>query len=389
MARVLIGWELGAGTGHLNFVAQAARALQANGHQVTLALQHRDGFGLDVDLSFGFTSAPRWPGLDRRIAGAKPDATIGDTLARFGLDEPGCVARLIREWDQILAATMPDLVVAQFAPALLLAARGRVASVQIGTGYSCPPGHSGHFRRIGAQTPAFDEARLLATLNHELADSARAPLSSLPEIFAADHDLVCSLALLDPYASDRIAPRAAPLMRAAAPARVATPGDEVFVYGSNDIAPDDPFWLGLARSGLPIRIHVAQPSTALRAHCAALGLDLSAAPQPMATIAARSRLLVSHGSHGFVCAALFAGLPQMIVYFDLEKQLSAAAVQRAGLGAGQHLGRLIADPFARSLCQLYDDAPRAQRCRDAAQQFHAEAGYDAIARIVSLADAAR
>lgn len=389
MARVLIGWELGAGTGHLNFVAHAARALHAGGHQVALALQHRHGLALGDDQIASFTAAPRWPGLDQPMAARKPDATIGDILARFGLGAPGCVARMISAWDAILADTRPDLVIAQFAPALLLAARGRVASVQLGTGYACPPAHPDRFRRLGAQTPAFDEAQLLAALNQDLVLAERAPLDRLPTIFAADHDLVCGLALLDPYAEERITPRAAPLMRDSAPAVAETPGDEVFVYSSNHIAPDDPFWLGLARSSLPIRLHVAQPSDALCAQCATLGLRLEAQPQPMAKIAARSKLIVSHGSHGMVSAGLFAGLPQMIVYFDLEKQLSAAALQRAGLGVGQHLGRLIADPFARSLRQLYDDAPRGQRCRDAAQQFHAEAGFDAIARIVSLAGNAR
>jgi UDP:flavonoid glycosyltransferase YjiC (YdhE family) len=163
------------------------------------------------------------------------------------------------------------------------------------------------------------------------------------------------------------------MLRGGVPA-LASGGDEVFVYTPDQVTIEAALWDGLARSGLPVRVHVPGADADLRRAIAAKGLQVEAAPVPFATIAERSRLLISHGGHGFVCSALLAGLPQVICHFDLEKLMHARAITHLGLGGMVPMRQIEPEAFAASLVEVYRNDALAARARAAAPAFRSR--YD-------------
>jgi UDP:flavonoid glycosyltransferase YjiC (YdhE family) len=309
---------------------------------------------------------------------------MGDILARLGCGESELVGALLRAWRQLLAAIRPDVVVAEFAPWLLLAARGRLPSVAGGTGFDTPPSDMASFPSLTGRPAAFDEASTLKGVNRALAALGSEPLAALPAMFAVDRELAGTYRELDPYAGERRQKLIRPALPLPAPEIAAGNGEEIFVYGPEMLKPDAPIWQGLAAARLPIRVHVPGVGEGYRQALRDLGFAVEAEPLPFATIARRSRLVVSHGGHGFVCSALLAGLPQVVCPYDLEKSVYARAVTKLGLGGFVPLAQIRPEAFAASLVKLYRDDALVARARAAAPGFHAR---HAVSMQQDMADA--
>ena len=146
--RILLGWQIGENRGHVARLDALGRALRRGSHALVWAVSRidlLDGVALAGEPAF---QAPRWPGQHPVvIASQKPRAhrSMADTMADLGLGRAGAFGQLLRGWDAILAATRPDVLFADFAPALIAASRGRVPSVAAGIGFAVPPGHLPRF----------------------------------------------------------------------------------------------------------------------------------------------------------------------------------------------------------------------------------------------------
>lgn len=387
MARILIGWELGANMGHVARMRDLVDALLARGHHVAIALQRIDALNFAEDRRLRLWQAPVWPRLLANTARptAGEPATIGDILFRLGLGRHGTLSALLGGWDAILAAERPDLVISDFAPALLMAARGRIRSIAIGTGFTCPPASGPHFPPLGAAKPAIAEDELLDTVDAELAIAGRPPLETLPALFASDDQLICSFRELDPYRSVTGRTHFAPQVMPPVAAPNGAGGDEIFVYGFTLIGASATLWQALAACGHRVRVHLPDPTPEHLAVMRAGGLIFEPKPLPFPLIAQRSRIVVSHGGLGFASSALLAGLPQVVTFYDLEKRLTAEALEEGGLGIGTLLYDLDATAFGQLLGQAMANDAMAARCRDAAAAFHSRMERTADARILDIA----
>lgn len=375
MARFLLGWELGANRGHIERLSAIANRLASDGHSVAVALQRidggRGGFADGVEL----WQAPVWPRLLVNVSGigGSRAASMGDILVRLGLDRAETLAALIGGWDSILRAVRPDVVIADFAPALLCAARGRVPSIGAGTGFERVPAHMAEFPSLGGGAKAYDESTTLAAANAGLRLAGRAPVAALPALMGADVSLAGVFAELDVYSRWRTEPVIAPNIAQPLPPVAGGGGDELFVYGFERMSAESELWPGLAASGLKVRVHVPNAPAPLVEAITRAGLMFEPEPLPFAEIVRRSALVASHGGHGFVCSALVAGLPQVVVHYDLEKRGYGAGVRKAGLGGEVALGAIKAAPFAESLRRIFDDAGLRDRARKAAVSFRERA----------------
>ncbi len=369
MARILIGWELGASRGHAARIVALAHALRGEGHEVSLALQRLDALTPGAARDLPVWQAPVAPrlmvGVGRPAKG--PPAGMADLLARAGMDDPGIVAAMIRGWRQLIDAIRPALVIAEFAPFLLLAARGRLPALAVGNGFTLPPAAMDSFPALIETAPGVDQSDLLQQINAGLADAEAAAITTLPQVFGAERSVPATFAELDPYPAERRETRALP--QSIDFDAAAGDGAEIFVYAPERIEPDAPLWRGLGMAGLPVRVHVPRGGDALRDALTNLGIHFEPAPLPFTEIAQRSRLLVSHGAHDFVCAGLAAGLPQVVCHYDLEKLLCGLALARTGLGGHAPLGAIDPEAFSASLGQLYRDDGLADRAKAAAPGF--------------------
>jgi hypothetical protein len=368
MARILLGWELGANRGHAIRLAMLGRTLREAGHDIAFAVSRLDTMrGHDV----GGATIWQAPLSSRLLAGAarvtKVPAGMADILARIGMDDSGVVASVVAAWRQLFTAARPDLVIADFAPFLLLAARDRIPSVSVGTGFSSPPAHMTTLPPLLQDVAGVDQWALVAMVNTALAELGDPPIAALPEVFAADRSIVATFAELDPYAGDRGTALAYP--DTTDPDVEAGEGEEVFVYFTDMLGADSPLWQGLAMSGLKVRVHIGLGDEKARAGIAAHGFAVEPRPLPFRQIAARSRLLLSHGGHGFTCDGLAAGLPHVICHYDLEKWSHGLALARAGLGGHVALRSIQPRAFADSLVRVFHDDALAARVRAAAPGF--------------------
>ena len=371
MARILIGWELGGGRGHLVSMKLISQALIDRGHQVTLAALRTD-VPLTMPPGVAMVQAPVWPGLLGSVgSGEGRVATIVDVLARLGLERRGVLGGMIGAWEALISITRADLVIADYAPALLAAAHGRLPSISVGPGFQVAPADTDPIARLGRGAPGHDERDLIDTVDAELRAAGRPPLPHLAALFATDAALIASFPELDPYRrDDRTARFIAPGLDGV-PRPGAGKGDEIFVYANNPIQANKPFWQALVSTRLPIRAHIPGIDTSLRVAIAAMGVTVEPRPVPIDRIVARSRLCINHGAHGIICAMMLGGVPQLMLPLDLEKRLHSEAVARAGLGIVPAIDADTVTNLAGQLRGAYDDEAMAERTRAAAPGFHA------------------
>lgn len=293
---------------------------------------------------------------------------MGDILAVLGLGRPGAAAAMIRAWRGLIDAVRPDAIAADFAPGLLLASHGCVPVADIGTGFPQPPPELDLFPSLTGEPAVEDEAQLLDRVNAALAGEGLARRRSLPGIFMADRTLLLSFAELDPYRQWRDRPHVSPLDELPG---LAGGGDELFAYlrgaGRLPLA----FWNGLVRSGLRIRLHdpTLAPADVDQLRRAGVTVELDKVPQP--AIVARSRMILSEAGHGLASMALCAGLPMILMPYDIEKRCIATAFAELGLGAVLSLEGLDADAVAARLRAIFEDEALVARARAAAPGFRA------------------
>lgn len=390
MARILIGWELGANSGHTVKLADIARELAARGHETVFALQQIG----TAPAGAAVWQAPLWPvqiATLARNAAATP-STMGDILAVLGLGDGAAMRSMLRAWDGILRAVQPDIVVAEFAPGLMMAARARVPVLALGTGFSLPPPQLPIFASLTGKPAVQDEARLLAGLNAALAANDRAPLDHLPQIFLSDRELVAAFREMDPYREWRQSVHGAPSVMPV-PAVASGQGDELFVYMNGLERWPDGFWQGLVDARLKVRVYDPRLNAADVGTLERAGLILERAPVPFHRIVARSRLVMSHGGLGMAASSLLGGMPMLFVPFDIEKRMVSASVVELGLGVRLDFEHIAAPRLAGVLRETFHDAGLAERARAAAPGFRArmtrtceQETADTIEQMLGLAD---
>ena len=373
MSRILLGWELGANRGHVERLIPISKRLLDDGHVVALALQQIDSAGLDRDPRLTLWQAPVWPRLlvNNLQDSRRNVATMGDILAQLGLDRPGCLAAMVSGWDAIFAAFRPDVVVADYAPALLAAAKGRIASISVGDYFSCPPAELEHFPSLTGAPNAYDEDELLDIVDADLASVGRPALAGLPALFAADRVMVGNFAELDAYRALRTGGYCAPSVKLPLADSEGGGGEELFIYAYNRIAPENAIWQGLAATRRKVRVHMGDPTPAHHAMFKRLALIHAPQPVPFPDIARRSRVAISYGGNGFVSACLIAGLPLVVMPFDLEKLQTARAVAALGFGTMLNFHGLTADAVTGAVKAVAEDQAMAARLRAAAPGFRA------------------
>jgi UDP:flavonoid glycosyltransferase YjiC (YdhE family) len=226
--------------------------------------------------------------------------------------------------------------VADFAPACLLAVRGRVPSIAVGDGFTLPPAELRQFKQFGPEivTPKYDESSVVAAVNEALLALRRSPIGRLPEIFASDRSCPGAFTELDPYAKERTIPAAAPWVPAW-DRNVPMERNEIFGYFSVSAEAQAPLFFALtqvASSGVRVRLHVPHLPSNLAARLASTGIIVEPEPVPFEQIQRRARLVISYGSSGLVSCALAAGIPQIIVPVGIAKGATGRAVERLGVG---------------------------------------------------------
>lgn len=386
--RILLAWELGAGSGHLEPIGAIGRRLHDLGHEVLFA--SRDlGAAARYPLTRGLKTvqAPvMWPLGSHR--GAHSPA---DLLLKFGWDRTDELCAWVDGWRELIERAEADLVVTEHAPTAVLAAH--VAGVPVavqGTGFVVPPARTpmpgyavnGH---LDPKQLAAIESSLMAAINRALSTFEMPPLSHLADLYPASNSFLSTYPPMDHFGE-----RSATVYYGT-PAQDAlgeTPrwpnarGEKVFAYMHPDYPQFDVMVRQLAALGHPTLV-VAPGIGSVRAQLPDVPhLRYQEALVNLDTVAAECRIIICHASHGTVARVLRRGVAPLITPCFVEQTMLAHRLARAGLAFSAH-----PDPAQHDYATMIDAVLHGETQQSRARQFARDnPPQDAGARFEGMVD---
>lgn len=378
----LFAWELGGGLGHAVPLAQVAKPLVAQGHQVDFVLKDLS----NLPAAFGelrhsphvrFWQAPIW--LDE-LRGLPDSASFAELLFHAGFLDPARLSGLVKAWRSLFDAIRPDFMLVDYAPTAMLAARGKpFRRGVIGHGFFIPPHEypMPAFREwdaVDRQRLLVSEERALTTTNVVLEGLGQAPLKALHELMDADESFLLTWRELDHY-SARAAQSDARYWGALqstehcnAPVWPEGSGPKLFAYLKADYRPTMAI-LQLLRSG-PWRTLAYVPGLSLAAvaQLTSEHLRLSMAPVDLAQASKEVDVVVCNGNTGTCGSVLVQGKPLLLLPMQAEQMLFSLRIQQSGAGVVLHEAEATSK-LVRTLKRLQREPTFAAAAQGFAQRY--------------------
>lgn len=342
MARILLCWELGGGLGHAGRFKPLVQALRQRGHEVELVL--RDLVltrALLADLDVPTFQAPLC--LHQTVGLPQPPANLAEELLAQGYLHTEALAGLVAGWRSLFLSREAALIVADYAPTAVLAARSLgLPVVALGGGFSVPPDLSPlpAFRswdQVPQARLAAAERRALGTVNAVLQQHGAAPLSRLSPLYRGDEALLCTWPVLDPYqrppddgATRWLGPNFLPAT-GVAPTWPPGDGPRVLVYLHGQQPAHLAMLQALAQAGCRTLCYLPEVAAGQAPPVSAPHLAYAQAPVNLDAALAQAALLVCQGGEGTVAQALLAGVPMVLLPGHTEQLLTTQALARAGV----------------------------------------------------------
>jgi len=291
--KVLLGWELGAGQGHIQRLVALAQILETQGFEPVFALKAYKFKG--ISFSWQTVFAPRLPFLGRQDS-----YTFTDILENFGFGNVNLLRSHLQSWQSVLAEVTPSLIIADHAPGLVLAAYGKIPTIVIGECFTVPPlVESFPILRFPAPPESTQhQERVNATVRELVSDS---PLGKL---LNGDASFIFGIPELDPYQHLRDREKYVSLHITPIPRDL---------YRADGLS-----WAYLA-DHYPYRELVLQ---ILKPQCEFKPLNEGLAGKSLA---------IHNGGLTTAIACLLTGIPQLILPIYLEQHLNAIALSQLGV----------------------------------------------------------
>lgn len=331
--RVLLAWEIGGGQGHLHLLAAIAQKLKDCGIELVFALQDSRIKGLS--LPGKILQAPK---ATIRFLDDKDDDKsylFSDILYIFGFSTPFLFSFHFKAWQNLINLVKPSLIVADFAPALVLAAKGIVPTVVVGNGFCIPPAVA-DFPAIRPFTVPVEAFRRQA----EVAQTVRqvtgfdAPLG---ELLHGDRAFIFSIPELDPYRDTRTQAEYVGIHSAPFPPNLGCEHGKAWGYLTQD-------WQNYS-----LVVDTLKPECVF---------------DDLKIVLKGKSLAIHHGGFFTSAACLLAGIPQMVFPKDMEKWHTAKALLNLGVA-------ISPDPLTQEslVNSTYDLSEITQNAQRQAQNF--------------------
>jgi UDP:flavonoid glycosyltransferase YjiC (YdhE family) len=343
MASIVLCWELGAALGHAGRLKALARPLVARGHAVSFVLRDlvhtRRLLAGASNPGIPVYQAPLWL---HRVEGLPPgEASLADILLACGWLDADAMAGLVDGWRHLLRVLHADVVVGDYAPAALLAARSLgIPGSAVGAGFQIPPAGPLPPLRDWDTVPqarmAATEARVLATANAVLARHGAAPYGRAADLLRGDVPLLCTWPELDPWGRAKADERwVGPTIAAAGAGVPAWPeggGPRVFAYLRGPHPEHGAMLDALARAGCRTLCYLPEVAAGAAPPYAHPLVAWAAGPVALHAALRESTFAICHAGESTVSQSLLAGVPLLMLPRTAEAFLTARRVRRLGAG---------------------------------------------------------
>jgi UDP:flavonoid glycosyltransferase YjiC (YdhE family) len=343
MANIVFCWELGAALGHAGRLNALAQPLVARGHAVSFVLRDlvhtRRLLAGASRPGIPVYQAPLW--LHRVEGLPSGEASLADILLACGWLDADAMAGLADGWRNLLRVLQADVVVGDYAPAALLAARSLgIPCSAVGAGFQIPPAGPLPPLRDWEPVPqarmAATEARVLATANAVLARHGAAPYARAADLLRGDAPLLCTWPELDPWgraeADERWFGPTIPGAAAGTPAWPDGAGPRVFAYLGGPHPEHGAMLAALARAGCRTLCYLPEVAAGAAPPYAHPLVAWAAGPVALGDALPASAFVICHAGESTVSQALAAGVPLLLLPRTAEAFLTARRVRRLGAG---------------------------------------------------------
>ncbi|CAN7339134.1 glycosyltransferase [Pseudoduganella sp. LjRoot289] len=397
-------WELGGGLGHAGRLSIIADALLARGHQVSLSVRDlAQTHGVLAALDVPVLQAPVW--LHRTEGLPSNHGSLAEILLTCGYLEAKALTGLVAGWRAMFRQLKPDVVVADYAPTAVLAARSMgLRSASVGVGFSMPPRAQPlpclrAWEKIAPQRLAAAEERVLQTANAVLTRHNAAPFAFAADLLLGDRALLTTWPELDHYGrSGPIAPPGGADAAAdgvewygpaflpgagEAPCWPEGDGPKVFAYLKTAHAGHVEALAALAQAGCRVLCYLPEVAGGKPPPLTAPNLAYASSPVSLQAALSQAQLCVCHGGEGTVASSLLAGVPLLLLPMQLEQFLCARRVAGAGMGVNSAMLTQPLD-WSQLVRHMLATAGYARAARAFAARHH---GYSAAGMAARLARA--
>jgi hypothetical protein len=342
VARIHLAWELGNGLGHVARLTPVAVELARRGHEVSMSMRDLVATrALWLPLDLPCVQAPVF--LHQTVGLPRRSASLAEIALGFGYLDGDVLDALHEGWRALLSRFDADLVVGDFAPTAMLAARSLgTRAISVGLSFAIPP----HGRPLPPFRPdepldagrlESAEARVVRAANHALRASDAAPVRLASEVFRGERALLCTWPELDCYARGDnpgeswfgINP---PPGGGEAPAWPEGDGPRVFAYLKGSYPELALLLRTLAERGCRTLCYIPDVEAGAPAPLVHPGIAYSTAPVDLTAAFIECDLCVCHAGGGTIGQSLLAGVPLLLLPMQTEQELNARAVVRLGAG---------------------------------------------------------
>lgn len=347
--RILLGNEFGHGNGHslllLELVEHVRRARQ------------------NVFVRYVSRQASNFIGrMEREDELSSPEIlahtrTINTPWKNFGgimveaLLEQKPFASRVQAWVDEIRSFRPDVVVADYAPTLTMACRHLVPTLAVGNGYTLPPSDGDGFPDIqgnGVKLPLANE-HYVTKFNDILVSHGLSPIDKLSQLNQANATALMTIPIFDPYWQVRHDQYLGIQHPGGSPKP--TQGREGLIAYFSATSAAKLLIEAIALSGLNSLVHLPDASAILENHPARSRIEHNAGVFVLADTVPGRAVVLHASSLGMSAAALYAGVPQVGVYFHDEGRINANATRLAQIGLGIPANQATAEKVAALLQQ--------------------------------------
>ncbi len=382
--RVLLAWELGGGNGHTRRLLSLADALIEGGWELVFAV--RDIYALSREMTVVASYVVQAPIHHKGWAPPKfGAANFGDILAISGCGSIEPLFAMVSAWEGLIENIRPDVIIADYAPYISIAAKELAPVIQIGSSFALPPGHLNNFPVLQkSKGSGFHEEQLLENVVAVQKKRGKPIPKSLPQATSGDRQIVCVTPIFDIYHESRLTPATGPIVSVQQPVTMAN-NRSLFIY----LAADYKLTAKVLQSVIQSNVHacgfVRNASPALLNKCKKLGLDISPRPLPMNKALNDCSVILHHGGIGTTESAAVAGRAQLLLPRHLEQRLTCSKAEALNIASRININDSV-DELAARIKEFLDDKSTQQSAQDVAREIEAMKPFRSLELILEAAE---